>query len=163
MTFIDSHGMRGAFVANTMERLVNLIVEQGEEFLRSFGVEFPSRAASTVMLLGERGGASAADIGKLLGQPHQLVTQRIELLLDLGIVARIDDAADARRKVVSLTPKGKKQLQRLRKCLTLADAVFAELFAEIGCDLSRVSQRAVAALDRTSILVRIRALKRAAA
>jgi DNA-binding MarR family transcriptional regulator len=154
---------RDAFVANVMDRLVNLIVEQGEVFLRQGGVEFPSRAASTVLLLGERGQASAADIAKALGQPHQLVTQRIDLLLDLGVIARIDDRADARRKLLSLTAKGKKQLQRLKKCLAVADAVFAGLFAEIGCDLTRVSSLALDALTRSPIVTRGRALKPVAA
>jgi DNA-binding MarR family transcriptional regulator len=157
VTFIDAHPMRGAFAANTIDRLVNLIMEQGQELLREAGVGFPSRAASTVLLLGERGQLSAAEIAKELGQPHQLATQRIDLLIDLGIVARVSDPDDARRKVLSLTANGKKQFQRLKKCLVRAELVFAELFAEIGCDLSAVALRAMDALNGSSIASRARA------
>jgi len=156
LTFLESHPLRGAFLASTLERLAALIVEQGEELLRDAGVDFPARAASTVLLLGEQVQLSAADIAKSLGHPHQLVTQRIDLLIDMGIVARIDDRGDARRKVLSLTAKGKKQFQRLKARLVLADAAIAALLEEIGCDLSAAASKAIQALNRTSILTRIR-------
>lgn len=163
MNFLDLHLRRGAFVANTLERLASLIVEQGEEFLQAAGVELPSRAASTVLLLGEHTQMSAADIAKALTQPHQLVTQRIDLLIELKIVARVADPNDARRKVVSLTAKGKKQFQRLKARLADADAVLAALFSEIGCDLSVAALDAMAALHRSSILRRLRAIETAGA
>jgi DNA-binding MarR family transcriptional regulator len=159
MPFLDSHSLRAAFCANLLERLAARIIEQGEELLRDAGIEFPSRAASTVLLLSEHGRMSAADIAKSLVQPHQLVTQRIDLLIELGVVARIDDPEDARRKMLSLTPKGRKQSQKLKARLVLAEAAFAALFKEIGCDLSAVALKGMDALDRSSILVRAKRLK----
>jgi DNA-binding MarR family transcriptional regulator len=157
--FLDSHPLRGAFVANALERLVGLIVEQGEDVLRDAGLTFPSRAASTVLLLGERARLSAADLAKALGQPHQLVTQRVDLLIDLGIVSRAGDPGDARRRLLVLTAKGKRQFERLKARLALAESAFAALFAEIGCDLSGATATATAALGRSSLLDRVRALE----
>ena len=159
MPFLDSHSLRTAFVANLLERLVDQIVGQGEELLREAGVEFPPRAASTVLLLGEHGRMSAADIARSLALPHQLVTQRIDLLIELGIVARIDDPKDARRKVVRLTAKGRKQLQKLQSRLVLAEAAFMALFKEIGCDLSAAALKAMEALNHSSLLARTKQLK----
>ena len=160
MHFPDSHPLRGAFVANTLERLVGLIVAQGEDLLRDAGLTFPSRAASTVLLLGERARLSAADLAKVLGQPHQLVTQRVDLLIELGIVSRAHDSGDARRRVLVLTSKGKRQFERLKARLALAEAAFAALSAEIGCDLSGAALSAIAALGRSSVLDRVRALEK---
>jgi DNA-binding MarR family transcriptional regulator len=159
MPFLDSHRLRGAFAANTLERLVSLIVEQGDALLRDAGLDFPSRAASTVLLLGERARISAADLAKELGQPHQLVTQRIDLLIDREIVSRADDPGDARRRILVLTSKGKRQFKALKARLTLAEAAFAALSAEIGCDLSRAARNAIAALERSSVVARVRALE----
>ena len=159
MHFLDSHPLRGAFVANALERLVGLIVEQGEDLLRDSGLTFPSRAASTVLLLGERARLSAADLAKVLGQPHQLVTQRVDLLIELGIVSRAGDPGDGRRRILVLTAKGKRQFEKLKARLALADAAFAALFAEIGCDLSSAASSAIAALGRSSVLDRVRALE----
>ena len=160
MRFLDSHPLRGAFVANTLERLASLIVEQGDVLLRDAELDFPSRAASTVLLLGERARISAADLVKALGQPHQLVTQRVDLLIKLGIVSRADDSGDARRRILVLTSKGKRQFERLKPCLAHAEAAFAALSAEIGCDLSGAALSAIAALGRSSVLDRVRALEK---
>jgi DNA-binding MarR family transcriptional regulator len=158
--FLDSHPLRGAFVANALERLAGVIVEQGEDLLRDAGLTFPTRAASTVLLLGERARLSAADLAKALGQPHQLVTQRVDLLIELGIVSRAGDPGDARRRILVLTAKGKRQFERLKACLALAEAAFAALSAEIGCDLSGAASSAIAALVRSSVLDRVRALEK---
>jgi DNA-binding MarR family transcriptional regulator len=159
MHFIDCHPLRGAFVANTLERLAGLIMAQGDALLRDAGLDFPSRAASTLLLLSERARVSAADLAKALEQPHQLVTQRVDLLIELGIVSRAGDPGDARRRILVLTAKGKRQFKALQAQLALADAAFAELSSEIGCDLADASRRAIAALGRSSVLERVRALE----
>ncbi|MEQ1515306.1 MAG: MarR family transcriptional regulator [Usitatibacteraceae bacterium] len=159
MHLFDSHPFRGAFVANTLERLAWLIVDQGETVLRDAGLAFPSRAASTVLLLGESKRLSAADLAKALGQPHQLVTQRVDLLIELGIVSRAADDDDARRRILVLTPKGKRQFEKLKAHLVLAEAAFAALFAEIGYDLSGAALSAIAALERSPLQERVRTLE----
>jgi DNA-binding MarR family transcriptional regulator len=101
-----------------------------------------------------------ADIAKTLEQPHQLVTQRIELLIELGIVRRADDPDDRRRKIVVLTVKGSEQHRRLNACLVRAKAAFAALFREIECDLPAVVLRAMEALERSPLSARATAAKR---
>jgi DNA-binding MarR family transcriptional regulator len=153
---METHSRRAAFLANTLEALATQIVAQGEVMLQSAGIDFPARACSTVLLLGERGEMSAADLAKSLGQPHQLVTQRIELLIELGIVARVEDPYDARRKVLRLTRKGRSQFDRLDRVLDETQAAFHELFREIGCDLSAKAEQAMAALNRSALPARTR-------
>jgi DNA-binding MarR family transcriptional regulator len=157
VSFIQSHALRRAFLANLLEQLAAQIVSQGEALLEDAGVIVPARAVSTLLLLGERGEMSAADLARVLRQPHQLVTQRVELLIGLGVVARVADARDARRKALRLTAKGRRQRALLNRALTRADAAFAALFDEIGCDLAAKAVDAMAALDRSPLLGRARA------
>lgn len=154
-SYTDTHPLRGAFVANLLGRLVDTIVAQGEDLLQDAGLDFPSRAASSILLIGERGNITAADIASALDQPHQLVTQRIELLIDLKIVKRINDPKDGRRKILVLTDKGTKQFMRLQARLANADRAFEILFKEIECDLPAVVARAMDALGKRSILDRV--------
>lgn len=154
MTFVDTHPLRDAFIANFLDRLVGQIVEQGEDLLADVGLVFPSRAASSVLLIGERKFISAADIGKALGQPHQLVTQRIDLLIKLGVVQRMDDPNDGRRKLLKLSPMGLDQLERLQRRLTETARVFADLFKEIDCDLWAVATQTMSALAQRSLVER---------
>lgn len=157
MVYVDSHPRPAAFLANQLHRLVDMIAEQGDDLLVSAGLSLPSRAVSSVLLIGERGRISAADIAKELKQPHQLVTQRIEILIELGLVRRIDDPSDGRRKILTLTRKGKNELQRLGTCLRDAERVFLDLYQEIECDLSAVTLRAMEVLSSRSIVDRIAA------
>ena len=161
MHFLDSHPLRGAFVANTLERLAGLIVEQGDGLFRDAGLSFPARAASTVLLLGERTRLSAADLAKTLDQPHQLVTQRVNLLIELGIVSRAGDSSDARRWILVLTAQGKREYEGLKTSLARADTAFAALSAEIGCNLADLAVSAIAALERSSVRDRVRELDEA--
>jgi len=160
-TYTDTHPLRGAFVANLLGRLVDMIVAQGEDLLQDAGLDFPSRAASSVLLIGERGNISAADIASALAQPHQLVTQRIELLVDLKIVKRVNDPKDGRRKILTLTNKGTQQFLRLQTRLANAERAFQGLFEEIDCDLPAVAARAMGALGKRSILDRVMAVEAA--
>jgi len=155
--FPDDHPLSEAFLANRLERLSELIAVQGQGLLAAAGLEMPSRAVSLVLLVGERGGLSAADAAAALGLPHQLVTQRAELLIGLGLVERSDDPSDGRRKILKLSAGGLAQHAKLRALLADAARAFEALFDEIGCDLSAVSATARAALERVPLQDRIRA------
>lgn len=154
--FLYSHPKSRAFIANLLDRTSTLISAQGESLLLDAGITFPSRASSAVLLIGERGSASTADIAAALELPHQLATQRVELLLNLGIFNRIDDPQDKRRKILKLTAKGAKELKLLNRALDDANHAFEALFDEIECDLQNVLERTISALLEQSVLDRVR-------
>ncbi|UTW54005.1 MarR family transcriptional regulator [Kordiimonas sp. SCSIO 12610] len=154
-TYIDGHPLQAAFVANIWERFVELVVMQGEDILSDVDIEFPSRAVSSILLIGDNEKLTVADIAKTLNQPHQLVTQRIDLLLDLNVVERVPDPVDKRRKIIQLTPKGHEQYKALKARLIEAEAAFLELFDELGCDLSKLAVRAIDLLQNRPLLSRI--------
>ena len=118
------------------------------------GLVFPSRAVSSVLVLGERGPMSTADIADALNQLHQVVTQRVDLLVSHGLVERVADPKDKRRKLLSLTPKGQVQYAHLREALARADAAFAALDQEVECDLIDLISRISKAFERASVLER---------
>jgi DNA-binding MarR family transcriptional regulator len=62
-------------------------------------------------------GATAADVGRRLGVSKQAAGKTIDRLAELGYVERGGDAADRRRKLVRLTPRG-------TEALTLSAAAF---------------------------------------
>ena len=155
LSFVDCHAAREAFIGNRLGRLVDLIVDQGEALLRSRGATFRSTAASTMLLISERNGLSTADVARELRQPHQLATQRVEALLELGLVERNSDPRDRRRSVLALSPKGRTEAQLLADVLRDADNAFRELYTEIGTDLSEVVFAAMEELLRCPLEERI--------
>jgi DNA-binding MarR family transcriptional regulator len=157
--FIDTPSLRGAFVANQLDRLARLVSEQGEILLQDAGFKFPSRTVSSILLIGKGGPISIADIANTLSQPHQLVAQRVDILLGLGLIERTIDPNDKRRKILKLTDEGVDQFQRLQVCLQQANAAFTALFQEIDCDLSKKVLFAMDALTERTVLDRVNALQ----
>ncbi|HRX74690.1 MAG TPA: MarR family transcriptional regulator [Hyphomonas sp.] len=157
-SFTDTHRLGTAFIAKQLEQLAEQIVGQGADMLEAAGITFPSRAVSAVLFLGENEPASTADIARALGQPHQVATQRVDLLIQLGIIERVDDPEDGRRKLLRLTPKGRDQFTILAGRLEKAGQAFDALFAEIGCDLPEVTRQVAEALQNKSLLNRMKDL-----
>jgi DNA-binding MarR family transcriptional regulator len=65
-------------------------------------------------------GTTAVELSRRLGVSKQAAGKTIDALQRLGYVQRGDDPADARRKVVALTPRG-------RDCLVRSARIFDEL------------------------------------
>lgn len=156
MNFRDEHTLKGAFVSNKLLRLVDLIADQGDDLLREAEITIPSRAVACTLFIGDNGSVSLAEISRALDEPHQLSAQRVEGLIELGLLERRDDAKDRRRKVLRLTKSGKAQYQRLLVRLAEIEHALADLYAEIDHDLSAILDAAIDALRRRPLLQRIR-------
>lgn len=87
-----------------------------------------------------RGGATASELGRRLGVSKQAAGKTIDRLVELGYAERSADAADARRKLVRLTPRGHDALAR-------SAAVFEQLRTEwaeqLGTDRVRALEAAL--------------------
>ncbi|WP_127751640.1 MULTISPECIES: MarR family transcriptional regulator [unclassified Devosia] len=90
------------------------------------------------------GASNASDLGRRLGVSKQAAAKTIALLEERGYLTRADDPADARRKLVQVTPAGYGVMRE-------GEAIFEELRArwasQIGADeLSRLEGSLVALL-----------------
>ncbi|WDI30889.1 MarR family winged helix-turn-helix transcriptional regulator [Hyphococcus flavus] len=154
-TYVDQHDLSSSFLGFRVSRLLDIIIEQGDDYLAQAGIVFPARINSTILLIDEYSEVSTNDIAGKLGHPHQLVAQRVELLLSLKLVTRVPDPYDNRRKVLKLTSKGKAQVKLLRRCLTDASSAFDRLFQELGVDLNQTLDNAYAAFLNQSLFERV--------
>ncbi|MFC2950659.1 MarR family winged helix-turn-helix transcriptional regulator [Marinicaulis aureus] len=143
-------------MSNKLLRLVDLIALQGDELLRDAQITIPSRAVACTLFIGDKGQVSLADIAEALDEPHQLSAQRVESLIQLGLLERRNDPNDGRRKVLSLTKKGKIQYRLLLVRLEEIERAFTDLYAEINHDLPAILESAIDALHRNPLLERIR-------
>jgi DNA-binding MarR family transcriptional regulator len=86
-----------------------------------------------------RRGATATEIGQRLGVSKQAAGKTVDRLAALGYVERVDDAADGRRKLIRLTPRGVDSLVRA-----------AEIFDELRADwVRKLGAARVAELENT--------------
>ncbi|MHA7873318.1 MAG: MarR family transcriptional regulator [Hyphococcus sp.] len=135
--------------------------EQSGELFIEDGIPLAPQSASCLLFIAEHGDVSAANIAAALNLPHQVVAQRLTAMLDLKLIMRRPDPQDGRRKIIRLTPRGRKQFERLKAILREADAVFDQLNAELGIDFSELALRLIDSLDREPLAERI--LKRRSA
>lgn len=97
-------------------------------------------------------GASAGEVARALGVSKQAAAKTIDRLGELGYVATQQDPADARRKIVTPTPRGEELLALSARFF---DEVEAEWAGEIGdrrlralrADLERVAGATSRRLD----------------
>ena len=76
-----------------------------------------------------RHGATASEIGRRLGISKQAAGKTVDRLEHLGYVERADDAKDARRKLVRLTPRG---MDALVRSAVIFDDLRAQWAARLG-------------------------------
>jgi DNA-binding MarR family transcriptional regulator len=90
-----------------------------------------------------RDGATASELGRRLGVSKQAAGKTVDRLVELGYAERSADSADARRKLVRLTPRGYDALAR-------STAVFEQLRGEwaeqLGADQVRALEAALRAV-----------------
>jgi DNA-binding MarR family transcriptional regulator len=76
-------------------------------------------------------GATASEIGRRLGVSKQAAGKTVDRLAGLGYVERVDDPADARRKLIRLTPRG---LDSLGQAAQIFDDLRARWVEKLGAE-----------------------------
>src|SRR6201993_1492158 len=102
----------------TVPALVNLVAASGVPRLRAAfaaagldGIR-PAQAVALVPLAA--GGLHASDLADQLAVSRQAVAQAIAALERHGYVGRVPDPADARARIIELTPRGRQALRVMR-------------------------------------------------
>lgn len=128
------------FIAHRMRRIAELFLDGYSRWLPEAGVTAPARSLSTLLLLGE-GPLGVTELAARLRLSHPLMIRLLASLEQAGFVALSRDSADARRRPASLTRKGLAEVARVRRAIRILDSAYAELFDEIGVDLTSVAAR----------------------
>ncbi|MCW3844022.1 MarR family winged helix-turn-helix transcriptional regulator [Micromonospora yasonensis] len=76
-------------------------------------------------------GTTASDLGQRLGVSKQAAGKTVDRLVALGYLERVDDPADARRKLVRMTEKGR---DGLRRSAAVFDQLRDRWTATLGAD-----------------------------
>lgn len=149
----EPHG--AAFFDRHLHKLRELITLQSDELFSALGISAPSPAVSTLLHLLANGSASIARLSDDLGYSHQLISQRLAQLSDMGFVERSADPRDKRRKLIKLTRRGRNEAQRVDNALPKLAKAIEGVFEEIDADV-QVSVRAMrVALQNKSIVERV--------
>jgi DNA-binding MarR family transcriptional regulator len=143
------------FLGKSADALNVLIAQQTEILFQHAGIIIPVKSCSLLSTLATLEPASAADLAQALEQSHQLVLQKIPALIQLKLIRRKNDPADARRKLISLTASGRRQLRLLQNLSPKIKDIYAKLYLELGVNLQTVLSRTVHSLLLRPLIERL--------
>lgn len=147
--FYDQLKSNNSFLAKTVFDLHRLIQAQSDELYLEKDMGFPVAVSSTLLFMSQEPNVSTMQVATALDITHQLVSQRIKMLLKLGLIEGSTDENDKRKTLYSLTSKGQQKIQVLNLyCLDAANA-FSDLSDEVGVDLQKVLNATISALHKT--------------
>lgn len=150
------HQQGPAFLAHLLRRLADELVRGGALWYPEVGVTAPPRTTSTLIALDDRGPLGVTEIAVLLRQSHPLVIGWIKQLTELGFVSTQADPQDGRRSIIILTDKGRSEVQRLRKALTMMERASQQLMDEASPGLFEALWRMDEAIGRKAFIDRLR-------
>lgn len=152
--FREALEVDAAFTGKMALDFAFLIAAQAEDVYKNKGICFPVTVSSTLLYLTRVKAASLLEISSALNHQHQLVAQRIKILLKLALIEANADPMDKRRTLYRLTKAGKRQGEILQDYCREAADVFLDLSSEVGVNLLEALHQASAALQRTPLLER---------
>lgn len=142
------------YLGRLNEELSDLIAEQCGQAFAENGVVIPVKSCSLMAAVQARQPASARQLADALERSHQLVSQKLPKLVDLGLLEWEVDPADSRQKLYRLTGAGNEQMRVWQQLQHRIDAAYAQIESEIG-DITGVLHGALLALRTQSIAERI--------
>jgi DNA-binding MarR family transcriptional regulator len=129
----------GALVIDhRFRRLTDHFLRVGEECYEALDLPFRARWASTYLLLEESGPLGITEIADALKLTHPAVIGITDEMRDAGILSSARDREDARRRDVTLTPKGRNLSKKLHELWFAMAQTQRRRFADAGCDIVAV-------------------------
>lgn len=101
-----------------------------DEVYRGVGVDLPSRCFPILFLLRDHGRLGISELAAKLGQTHPAVSQMSRKLLRHRVIRESPDPKDDRRRLLSLSARGRSVMGRLEPVWKAIVAAVADLEAE---------------------------------
>jgi DNA-binding MarR family transcriptional regulator len=152
--FIVSGGL--PFLAHRLRRASEQLVEAAAVIQRNSGFTGPPKSISTLLLLEEEGPLGITEISNRLSLSHPLIIRFVRGLAAEGYVTHQRDPKDARRRLVSLTDKGRRHVAYIRGFMPVLAETFRRLFQDMGVDLYSALEKFELAISERPLVDRLR-------
>lgn len=130
-----------------LRRLIDHLDGAVEQSYVDAGLDYRPRFTPILRALLNEGAASLRALSARTGVTHSAVSQTISQMASRGWVS-LEPGADARERIVALTPFALEHLPALERCWAATAAASEALDADLGQPLAEVLARALEALDR---------------
>lgn len=144
----------GSVLAAHLRRLSERIDRDANQVYAELGVPFEQRWMGVLDLLVRFGPKSVSEIARDLKISHPSVSQTRSSLIASKLLAERADPNDGRRRVLHLTPKGEKLVEKLKPLWDALEQAGRDIDDEAGNVVAGL-RRLEAALDKQSIVDRV--------
>lgn len=138
-----------------VRRLAQRMAAAGDAYMRQIGVTTPATSTAILTYIARRDRVTIADIAQALGYTHQAVAKAVGGLERSGLVRSSATADDRRKRLLSLTRRGRQDADRIEAVAARAALVFSDVFDEIGVDVFKALRALETALDRRPLAGRL--------
>jgi GNAT superfamily N-acetyltransferase/DNA-binding MarR family transcriptional regulator len=128
MTTLHDYG--SLLLGSRLRKISETLYAGVDEVYRSAGVTLPSRCFPILFLLRDHGRLGISELAARLGQSHAAVSQMSRKLLRHRVVKESPDPRDDRRRLLSLSARGRSVMTRLEPVWKAIVAAVADLEAE---------------------------------
>jgi DNA-binding MarR family transcriptional regulator/GNAT superfamily N-acetyltransferase len=152
MTSLHDYG--SLLLGSRLRKVSEALYAGVDEIYRSAGVDLPSRCFPILFLLRDHGRLGISELAAKLGQTHPAVSQMSRKLLRHRVVRESPDPKDDRRRLLSLSARGRAVMARLEPVWKAIVAAAADLEAAhpLSQHLTAIDQ----ALEARGFAARIR-------
>jgi DNA-binding MarR family transcriptional regulator len=158
--FVTALGL--PLLSHRLRRAAEAILDATGPFLERQGFAASPRAVSTMLLLAQSEPLGITEISARLKLTHPLIIKLVRALADAGYVREERDPADSRRRLIALTPEGKRQAELVRATNRIVGAALERLAVESGADLFDAVARFEQALAERPLIDRLEDARTAA-
>jgi len=144
-------------MGSRLRRLSETFIQEVNQAYAQQGIAFDASWFPVFYFLSQQDEVSIKDIADALNVSHSAMSQLVSALQKKGLVKSVVSAADARRKVITLTAKGKKLLEQIQPVWRALETAMAGLAAS-GKESAKILQALTQiekALEQESLVNRI--------
>ncbi len=126
-------------MGSRLRRLSETFIQEVNQAYAQRGIAFDASWFPVFYFLSQQDEVSIKDIADALNVSHSAMSQLVSALQKKGLVKSVVSVADARRKVITLTAKGKKLLEQIQPVWRALETAMAGLTAS-GKESAKILQ-----------------------
>jgi DNA-binding MarR family transcriptional regulator/GNAT superfamily N-acetyltransferase len=146
-------------LGSRLKRLSERLVQEVANIYQARDIDFEPRWFPIFRYIAETGSASITDIATAIGVTHPAVNQMAQELLERNLIVASLDAKDKRKRILSLSAKGKKVYASVKDVWSTIHASVSDLLEETENHLPNALLEFEKALDERGLLSRYDAIE----
>ncbi len=143
-------------LASRLKRLSEALMAEADLLYQDLGVDFRPRWFPVFYTLSRHSPMTITQLAQALGLTHPAVSQVASQLYAAGLIQDRRDQDDDRRRLLSLSPAGRRTLLRLEPVWIEIRAAAREVLSDADADLLREVERLETVIARRSVVDRVR-------